>query len=31
MTPYLIALGIFLIGAGVGVFATLMWLNSVFR
>jgi hypothetical protein len=24
-------LGIFLIGAGVGVFATLMWLNSVFR
>jgi hypothetical protein len=31
MITVLLALGIFLIGAGVGVFATLMWLNSVFR
>jgi hypothetical protein len=31
MIPYLMALGIFLIGAGIGGFATLMWLNSVYR
>jgi len=28
---YLINAACFFIGAGVGAFATLMWLNSVFR
>jgi hypothetical protein len=31
VTHLLVDLGIFLIGASVGAFATLKWLNSIYR